>query len=156
MLSRYSRREGFTLVEVMMVVAIIGMLAAIALPNFAIMQLRAKRSEVPLNLGAITVAEMAYFQEYGSFRVAPVEPRTDAELNTIKAKWPASAAGFDDIGWLPDGALYGNYAVTTVNTEPPGFSAYGACDVDNDDNVVYYFSSNVEKVVIGPGMSEFY
>ena len=44
-------KKGFTLVGFAIVVAIIGILAAIAIPNFVAMQYRAKRAEVPSNVG---------------------------------------------------------------------------------------------------------
>jgi type IV pilus assembly protein PilA len=60
---RYFKRRGFTLIELMIVVAIIGILAAIAIPNFIRFQARAKQSESKGNLKAIFTAERSYFQE---------------------------------------------------------------------------------------------
>jgi len=61
---RTSSEKGFTLIELMIVVAIIGILAAIAIPNFMNYQCKAKQSEVKSNLGNIRTAQEAYFAEY--------------------------------------------------------------------------------------------
>lgn len=64
-------QKGFTLIELMIVVAIIGILAAIAIPNFLKYQAKSRQSEAKTNLGGIFVAETSYFGEqaaYGNFQ----------------------------------------------------------------------------------------
>ncbi|OLB56492.1 MAG: hypothetical protein AUI03_03880 [Nitrospirae bacterium 13_2_20CM_2_62_8] len=71
MLTSWHNQKGFTLIELMIVVAIIGILAAIAIPNFLQYQARARQSEGRTNLGGIFVSETAYLGEtgrYGSFQ----------------------------------------------------------------------------------------
>ena len=63
-------QKGFTLIELMIVVAIIGILAAIAIPNFLKYQAKARQTEAKTNLGGIFVASTSYFGElaqYGNF-----------------------------------------------------------------------------------------
>jgi len=63
----FTNKKGFTLIELMIVVAIIGILAAIAIPNFMSYQCKAKQSEAKSNLGAIKVQQEAYFAEYDKY-----------------------------------------------------------------------------------------
>lgn len=91
--------KGFSLVELMVVVAIIGILAAIAVPNFQRFTAKAKQSEAKSNLSAVYSAERAFFSEWQMFQ-----------------------GGFGDIGYLPSGMLrytHGFSANVPRPTNPP-------------------------------------
>jgi type IV pilus assembly protein PilA len=61
------RHKGFTLIELMIVVAIIGIMSAISIPNFLKFQCKAKQSEARATLKGIFTVESIYGFNYGSF-----------------------------------------------------------------------------------------
>ncbi|MFQ5698655.1 MAG: type IV pilin protein [Myxococcota bacterium] len=142
---------GFTLIELMIVVAIIGILAAIAIPNFMRFQLRAKTGEARVNLAAIRAAEKAYQGEFGSYVPAAASPAAwgSGPLGTRRLSWAADLAacagpprtGWCLLGWLPEGPTYFQYAVTGGPAGGPVFDHFTAearGDLDGDGVVAIY------------------
>ena len=64
---RRNKQKGFTLIELMIVVAIIGILAAIAIPNYLSYTCKAKQSEAKSNLGAMATCQEAYNAEFDTY-----------------------------------------------------------------------------------------
>ena len=131
------KREGFTLIELMIVVAIIGILAAIAIPNFIKFQLRSKASEGKINLAGIRTAQESYFAEVGSYSPWSSIPSSLPGQNKLAFGFtcsipPASSdPGFCFIGWQPEGDMYYQYAVT-VGANATSFFGEGQSDIDAD------------------------
>jgi|SRR5271157_1405373 prepilin-type N-terminal cleavage/methylation domain-containing protein len=61
------KTKGFTLVELMVVIVIIGILAAVAIPKFLDASQKAKASEFPTQLTAVYTGQLAYQAERGSY-----------------------------------------------------------------------------------------
>ena len=104
------RKSGFTLIELMIVVAIIGILAAIAIPNFLRFQLKAKTSEGKTNIAAIRTAEQSYYSEFGVFVSAMTSPDVGADsMKKAFTNQDGAGMGFDQLGWEPEGTVFFNY-----------------------------------------------
>lgn len=82
-MERCKNLEGFTLIELMIVIAIIAFLTMISVPNFFKFLAKAKRTEAYMNLGTLYVAQKAFWAEHG--------------------KYSQQLAGEGGIGWQPEG-----------------------------------------------------
>ena len=126
------KRVGFSLIELMVVIAIMAFLAMIAIPNFNRFLAKAKRAEAYMNLNSIYAAEKAYFAEHGTY--------SDVLI------------GEGGIGWKPEGKTYYTYGFAGAEgrnnfngklgatsaqlqgsrADKNGFVAVAAADIDGD------------------------
>ena len=138
------KKSGFTLIELMIVVAIIAFLAIISVPSFSRFLAKAKRAEAYMNLSSLYAAQKAYWAEHG--------------------KYSDQLDGQGGIGWKPEGYTGGgtqekfyytygfasgsegkNYFTGKLNTpssalalakaDNNGFIAVAAADIDGDGNL---------------------
>jgi len=154
------QQAGFTLMELMIVVAIVGILAAIAVPSFSAYVKRARASEAPTFLGEIRQRQEAYRAEFGnyadidgdgSYPVDTFQPRPLGALGSDAAGWVLGDPRWDQLGAVPDGAVRFTYGVAAgvpmnapagLNYTPNDFwfVAQAQGDLDDDGNRVTFES----------------
>ena len=147
---------GFTLVELMIVVVILGILAAVAIPAFTRYVKRSKTSEAAGNISKIYQGELTYYQGalergYSSFvnasALTPGSNPGSAKFTANVAAWNTDA-NWTAIGFSLDSAHYYAYASPGTATATNGanaFTSYAVGDLDGDDiNATYQRTASVQ------------
>ena len=150
---RMGQLAGFTLVEVTIVVALIGVLASVAVPGFLSYQARARRSEAYVNLRAVAESQKSFYAVRGFYHGTglswPAPPPSG--LGTVRMNWDAaSEAAYSELGWAPEGQVYYSYETNTPEVAGSGcacsvcFSATAFGDVDANGQVSAVMYSHPE------------
>ncbi len=137
-------RSGFTMVELVVVVAIMGLLASMAIPGYQRLVIASKKSEQAVVIRNIEEAIFSYLNEHdqqfqyswggGSWSFLSFNP--PPPFTSQKKAFVPTAWGWNDFGYQPTGDLY--YQYEAYGSVTPGFSYFFIVSVgDLDDNGIF-------------------
>ena len=151
-------RGGFTLIELMIVIAILGLIATIAVPNFLRYVAKSRQAEAKFNLSGVFVSESSYFGElsqYGTFN--QIGFAVAATTNRYAYRVGAGATAGTDLIPPGFGADEGdNTSIPAGLSGAPdfGFTATATANLDRDATIDMWHVNDLKQNLQDPDSND--
>jgi prepilin-type N-terminal cleavage/methylation domain-containing protein len=129
---RYRRPRGFTLIEIMLVVLIIGIMSSLAIPYYQGMTARASRSEAQVIISKMRVYFINLYESTGSYATGNSPPlRTPSSINPPLSgigqgsTWDPTLVDWKDLPFPPEGLIKMRYFYTVLAADQLVIEACG-------------------------------
>ncbi len=122
------KARGFTLIELVLVISVIGILTVLAVPGYQAIVFRARAAEARMMLSAIANAELAYYRDHGQYLAAAPStstggvPKAPVAFDTSRPSWK-------QLGVRAEGLVRYRYSVVLAAGT---FKAVAEGDLDAD------------------------
>lgn len=127
-------RRGFTLIELMIVVVIIGVLSVLAVTGWRKHVIAARHAEAVNVLGAVRAAQETYFQAFGQYCGTTQPTPWPAQRPVEKTEWgtPPEGNPWSQLGLRSPGRVWFQYFLAAGGgaQQPPGAAPFLAEDKD--------------------------
>jgi type IV pilus assembly protein PilA len=167
MIKSLQSQRGFSLIELMVVVATLGIVAAIAVPNFLRYQAQSRQSEAKSNLAGIFASELAFFGEnsrYSGFSEIGFSLAGSSNRYTYRTMRTTVAGGVVSAG--PVEALNAGIGTVTPDnvtataggagavSSGSGFTATATANLDNDATIDSWHVNDLKQNLALPDMND--
>ncbi len=142
MMNIRSKQSGFTLIELMIVVVIIGILAAMAIPRFIAVSTKSKQSEAKLLLKQIHNNQQTYFQQNQTYWIPP----GGTQANSV------TPLAFAEI-WV-DIQLPARYCYSIVGTPTTFVATAWSSILDDDPTQDQWTINHLGQLQVTPGLND--